>query len=136
MAHSEYEGIKTEEIREKRKLHGLDKARPWDIWSDGCEGGESPQQVTMRIDALIAEIKELQAPHMKNRDAKDVILVAHGHLTRAFAKRWLGYELSFPLSLMIQPGGVGVLSYQHHNIEEPALLLGIAFPTQYDSQAS
>ncbi|KAK4556685.1 hypothetical protein LTR86_006256 [Recurvomyces mirabilis] len=37
---SEYEGIKTNEIREKRKAHGLDKERPWDIWTDGCEGGE------------------------------------------------------------------------------------------------
>ena len=59
---------------------------------------------------------------------KDVILVAHGHLTRAFAKRWLGYELSFSLSLMMEPGGVGILSYQHSNIEEPAILLGIGFP--------
>ena len=38
---SEYEGILTHEIREKRKSHGLDKDREWDIWRDGCEGGES-----------------------------------------------------------------------------------------------
>lgn len=37
---SEYEGIKTNEIRAKRKSHGLDKDRAWDIWRDGCEGGE------------------------------------------------------------------------------------------------
>lgn len=37
---SEYEGLKTNEIREKRKSHGLDQDRPWDIWRDGCEGGE------------------------------------------------------------------------------------------------
>lgn len=67
---------------------------------------------------------------MKDDEPKDVILVAHGHLTRAFAKRWLGYDMSFPLSLMMEPGGVGVLSYQHHSIEEPALLLGIGFPLQ------
>ena len=85
-------------------------------------------QVTHRIDALIAQIKHLQAPHMTDSEPKDIILVAHGHLTRAFAKRWLGYELSFPLSLMMEPGGVGVLSYQHHNVEEPALSLGIGFP--------
>ena len=85
-------------------------------------------QVTSRIDALIAQIKQLQGPHMTDSEPKDIILVAHGHLTRAFAKRWLGYELSFPLSLMMEPGGVGVLSYQHHNVEEPALSLGIGFP--------
>jgi probable phosphoglycerate mutase len=69
---------------------------------------------------------------MKDDAPKDVILVAHGHLTRAFAKRWLGYEMDFPLSLMMQPGGVGILSYQHSNIDEPALLLGIGFPKQED----
>ncbi|KAK5114599.1 hypothetical protein LTR85_010176 [Meristemomyces frigidus] len=128
--YGEYEGIKTDEIRAKRKSHDLDKDRAWDIWTDGCEGGESPAEVTARIDSLITKIKELQAPHMKDSEPKDVVLVAHGHLTRAFAKRWLGYELSFPLSLMMEPGGVAVLSYQHHSMDEPALLLGIGFPVQ------
>ena len=67
---------------------------------------------------------------MHDDEPKDIILVAHGHTTRAFAKRWLGYDLSFPLSLMMEPGGVGILSYQHNNVEEPALLLGIGFPLQ------
>lgn len=92
--------------------------------------------MTARIDGLIAKIRALQAPHLTAAAAggpdsgapRDVILVAHGHLTRAFAKRWLGYELDNPLSLMMQPGGVAVLSYQHHSIDEPALLLGIGFP--------
>ncbi|KAL8773455.1 MAG: hypothetical protein Q9209_001558 [Squamulea sp. 1 TL-2023] len=41
----------------------------------------------------------------------DVLIVAHGHILRAFAMRW------------IKPGGVGTLSYEHHNIDEPAILL-------------
>jgi broad specificity phosphatase PhoE len=79
---------------------------------------------------LIAKIREIQAPHMHDSEPKDIILVAHGHTTRAFAKRWLGYDLSFPLNLMMEPGGVGILSYQHNNVEEPALLLGISYPLQ------
>jgi broad specificity phosphatase PhoE len=39
----------------------------------------------------------------------DIVLVAHGHLLRAFVKRWLGYPLEFPLSLMLEPGAIGVL---------------------------
>ncbi|KAK0261226.1 hypothetical protein B0A54_08022 [Friedmanniomyces endolithicus] len=128
--YGEYEGLKPAEIRAKRKAQGLDKDQEWEIWRDGCEGGESPAQVSSRIDSLIKTIRDLQAPHMQDSEPKDVVLVAHGHLTRAFAKRWLGYELSFPLSLMMEPGGVGVLSYQHHNINEPALLLGLGFPSQ------
>lgn len=35
-----YEGMLTRDIRALRKEHGLDTERPWDIWRDGCEGGE------------------------------------------------------------------------------------------------
>ena len=38
--YGEYEGLKTEEIRDRRKQKGLDNDTPWDIWRDGCEGGE------------------------------------------------------------------------------------------------
>ena len=125
---SDYEGLKTAEIRSLRTSRGLDTDREWDIWTDGCENGETSAQVSSRIDSLIEEIKQLQAPHMKDSERKDVVLVAHGHLTRCFAKRWLGYELSFPLSLMMEPGGVAVLSYQHHSVEEPALVIGSGLP--------
>ncbi|KAK3109965.1 hypothetical protein LTR53_016232 [Teratosphaeriaceae sp. CCFEE 6253] len=126
--YGDYEGLKTAEIRAKRKSRGLDRDQEWDIWRDGCEGGETAAEVASRIDTLIKTIRDFQAPHMRDNEPKDIVLVAHGHLTRAFAKRWLGYELSFPLSLMMEPGGVGILSYQHHSIDEPAMLLGIGFP--------
>lgn len=35
-----YEGLLGEEIIARRKEQGLDIERPWDIWNDGCEGGE------------------------------------------------------------------------------------------------
>ena len=35
-----YEGMLTKQIREHRQGQGLDQDRPWDIWRDGCEGGE------------------------------------------------------------------------------------------------
>ena len=35
-----YEGLLTKEIRKARKEKGLDGEREWDIWRDGCEGGE------------------------------------------------------------------------------------------------
>ncbi|KAJ5099071.1 hypothetical protein N7532_006072 [Penicillium argentinense] len=128
--YGQYEGLLTKEIRALRKSHGLDAERPWDIWRDGCEDGESPQQVTERIDDLIAEIRSFQKDSMHGEKPADVVLVAHGHLLRAFTKRWLGYPMEFPLSLMLDPGAVGVLSYQHHNVEEPALMVGYGFPVQ------
>jgi broad specificity phosphatase PhoE len=35
-----YEGLVTKEIRKERKERGLDTETEWDIWRDGCEGGE------------------------------------------------------------------------------------------------
>ncbi|KXL44761.1 hypothetical protein M433DRAFT_68009 [Acidomyces richmondensis BFW] len=130
--YGEYEGLKPCEIRKLRKTRGLDNDRPWDIWRDGCMGGESPDEVTARIDNLIQQVKALQAPHMKDVEPKDIVLVAHGHSTRAFAKRWLGFDLSTQFDLMMEPGGVGVLSYQHGNIDEPALVLGVALPLTHN----
>ncbi|KAJ5713241.1 uncharacterized protein N7483_010422 [Penicillium malachiteum] len=123
-----YEGMITKDIRALRKERGLDTERPWDIWRDGCEEGESAQEVTARIDSLIAEIRGIQKDSMNGEGSADVVLVSHGHFLRAFTKRWLGYPMEFPLALMLDPGAVGVLSYQHHNIGEPAMLVGYGFP--------
>lgn len=38
--YGDYEGLVTKEIRARRKEKGLDKVKPWDIWADGCDGGE------------------------------------------------------------------------------------------------
>ena len=38
--YGDYEGLKVDEIRELRWTRGLDRERKWDIWRDGCEGGE------------------------------------------------------------------------------------------------
>jgi probable phosphoglycerate mutase len=38
--YGEYEGLLTKEICARRVERGLDTVRAWDIWRDGCEGGE------------------------------------------------------------------------------------------------
>ena len=38
--YGDYEGLKTGEIKELRKERGLDRESEWNIWRDGCEGGE------------------------------------------------------------------------------------------------
>ena len=38
--YGEYEGVRPKEVRLRRKERGLDGEREWDIWRDGCEGGE------------------------------------------------------------------------------------------------
>lgn len=122
-----YEGLFTSEIRALRKSEGLDTARPWDIWRDGTPE-ESPESITERLTSLIDEIVGLQAEAMKAGTKGDVVVVAHGHILRAFVKLWLGLELGSTLNLMLDPGGVCGLSYSHGKVEERAVLVGMSYP--------
>jgi probable phosphoglycerate mutase len=54
--YGDYEGRVTKEIKEDRKKRGL--GDEWDIWRDGCEGGESPEDVTKRLDKVIEDLRE------------------------------------------------------------------------------
>lgn len=124
-----YEGITSAEIKAQRERDGL---QPWDIWRDGCPGGESPDQVTERLDRLINEIREKYHSPVIGKpkgsgQAGDVLLVAHGHILRAFAMRWVKKTLQDGPTLLLEAGGVGTLSYEHHKIDEPAILLGGSF---------
>ncbi|CAG8971114.1 hypothetical protein HYALB_00008591 [Hymenoscyphus albidus] len=127
--YGDYEGITSPEIRELRKKQGLGE---WDIWRGGCPGGESPEQITTRLDRLISTIREkYHSPcigkPLSDKPAGDVLLVAHGHILRAFAMRWVGSTLQDGPSFLLEAGGVGTLSYEHKNIHEPAILLGGSF---------
>jgi sedoheptulose-bisphosphatase len=124
-----YEGLLTAQIKAARKERGLDKERPWNIWVDGCEDGESAAEVSSRLDSIISKIREIQGPYMHGEKTVDIVLIAHGHILRAFAKRWIGYDLGMRLPMMLEPGAVGVLSYEHHKVDEPALFLGVNMGT-------
>ncbi|KAL8354570.1 hypothetical protein RB601_004124 [Gaeumannomyces tritici] len=124
--YGDYEGITSPNIRAMRKEQGIEGY--WDIWKDGCPGGESPEDITTRLDRLIADIRaRFHGPAMEAGQRGDVLIVAHGHILRAFAMRWAGKSLQDGPTFLLEAGGVGTLSYEHHNIAEPAILLGGAF---------
>lgn len=152
--YGDYEGVTSKEIQARRKESGEGE---WDIWRDGCPGGEyvflhfllsfcflflililisinrSPQQITDRLDELIADIRSrfhahaIGKPKGSVEQPFDVLVVAHGHILRAFAGRWVGKNIADNPSLILEAGGVGTLSYEHHSLNEPAILLGGAF---------
>ncbi|GMG38727.1 unnamed protein product [Ambrosiozyma monospora] len=122
--YGEYEGLLTADIKR------LDPAgEDWNIWEHGttAAGGEDWKQVTARIDHLIAKIRSVHKVALEKNQPCDVVVIAHGHILRCFAARWVGYPINTNPKYMLDAGGVGVLSYQHHNIEEPALYLAGAF---------
>ncbi|PUU74309.1 histidine phosphatase superfamily [Tuber borchii] len=137
--YGDYEGLTSPEIREHRRTNGLVGDRPWDIWRDGCVGGESPEDVERRCDALIKTIREQwHGPAMHDGNVPgDVVCVAHGHLLRAFAMRWVGKSISnSTVPLILEAGGVGILSYEHHSIDKPAILLGGSFVVKAENHKS
>jgi len=67
----------------------------------------SPQQVMDRLDKLITDIRiRFHKPAMSaDKDAApcaDILLVAHGHILRAFAMRWIGRQLTDGVSLLLE----------------------------------
>jgi broad specificity phosphatase PhoE len=85
------------------------------------------------LDKIIEKIKKIQGPYMYGEKPVDIVIIAHGHILRAFAKRWIDFELGMRLPMMLEPGAVGVLSYEHHRVDEPALLLGVNMASNGDA---
>jgi broad specificity phosphatase PhoE len=94
--YGDYEGLTTAQIMVKRP--------DWDLWRDGCAGGESPQEVSARVDRVIARAQAAGG---------DVIMFAHGHVLRALAARWLGESIGFGERLVLSPATVSRLGTEH-----------------------
>ncbi|AVT38068.1 histidine phosphatase family protein [Plantactinospora sp. BB1] len=96
--YGEYEGLTSDEIRQKRP--------DWLLWTDGCPGGESPEQVGDRLDRVLARATALL-------DTGDVALVAHGHSLRVAGARWIGLPPSGGGRLRLDTATVSALGYEH-----------------------
>jgi probable phosphoglycerate mutase len=92
--YGDYEGLTTPEIRERRP--------DWDLWRDGCPGGEDAAAVGARVDRVLARVPQ----------DGDTILFAHGHVLRVMTARWLGLEAERGALLVLAPGAIGVLGYE------------------------
>ncbi|GAB3978609.1 histidine phosphatase family protein [Plantactinospora veratri] len=96
--YGEYEGLTSDEIRQKRP--------DWLLWTDGCPGGESPEQVGERLDRVLARATALL-------DTGDVALVAHGHSLRVAGARWIELPPSGGGRLRLDTATVSALGYEH-----------------------
>jgi len=90
------------------------KERPdWQLFRDGCPGGESPQQVAARADRVVARVRAV---------AGDVLLFSSGHFLRVLAVRWIGIETINARSLMLGTASLSALSYEN-SLSHPAISL-------------
>ncbi|MFR9777503.1 histidine phosphatase family protein [Micromonospora sp. MS34] len=96
--YGEYEGRTTADILEDRPH--------WNIWTDGCPGGESPAQVGERLDRVLARIAPLL-------DRGSIALVGHAHSLRVLGARWIGLPPSAGGLLRLDTATVSVLGHEH-----------------------
>jgi broad specificity phosphatase PhoE len=93
--YGDFEGLTTGEIRERKPA--------WDLWRDGCPGGESPIDVGVRADEVLDGLRATGG---------DVVVFAHGHFLRVLAARWLELPVSAGARLALDPGSLGVLGHE------------------------
>lgn len=96
--YGEYEGITTAEIRQNRP--------GWSLWTDGCPGGESPEQVGARLDRVLARART----HL---DRGDVALIGHGHSLRVCGARWIGLPPRDGGLLKLDTATLSTLGFEH-----------------------
>ncbi|WP_037608401.1 histidine phosphatase family protein [Streptacidiphilus rugosus] len=94
--YGDYEGLSTAQIHQQRP--------DWQLWRDGCPGGESLDAVSARADRVVAWAVAGTA---------DKLVFAHGHILCAVAARWLGQDVSFAGQLRLGPASLSVLGWYH-----------------------
>jgi broad specificity phosphatase PhoE len=99
-----YEGKLTSEI--------LEIKAGWELFRDGCPGGESPQDVAQRADHFISRVLD---------DAGDSLAFSSGHIIRMIAARWLGLPPSAGRFFYCRPASIGVLGFEHNCKGEPII---------------
>ncbi len=73
--YGDYEGLRTAEIHAKRP--------GWELFRDGCPGGESADDVGARADRVVDRVRAVR---------QDVLIFSSGHFLRVLVARWLGLE--------------------------------------------
>jgi broad specificity phosphatase PhoE len=101
--YGEYEGLTSAEIHAKRP--------DWNLFRDGCPGGETIDQISARADRVVPKLRALHG---------DVLLFSSGHFLRVFCARWLGLEPAAGRYFLLGTASLSALSYEH-NESEPAI---------------
>ena len=101
--YGEYEGLTTAEIRVSRP--------GWDLFRDGCPGGETAEGAAARARALLDGLADADGR---------VMLFSHGHQLRILTACYLGLPPDAARHLFLGTASLSVLGIEH---EWPAILL-------------
>jgi probable phosphoglycerate mutase len=104
--YGEYEGRTGAQIRAERP--------GWQLFRDGCPGGESPQEVAARADRVVSRVRAVR---------NDVLLFSSGHFIRVLACRWIDIEPTITArSFMLSTASLSALGYEN-DLSRPAIRL-------------
>ncbi len=93
--YGEYEGLTTRQIHERRP--------DWNLWRDGCPGGERAADVGARADRVIAELLTVEGA---------VAVFSHGHMLRVLGARWIDLDPAEGARLGLSAAAISVLGYE------------------------
>jgi len=94
--YSEYEGLRTAEIQAKRP--------GWQLFRDGCPGGESAGDVGARADRVVDRVRAVK---------QNVLIFSSAHFLRVLAARWLGLKPQAGKYFLLSTASLSALSYEH-----------------------
>jgi broad specificity phosphatase PhoE len=104
--YGQYEGRTSAQIRAEHP--------GWQLFRDGCPGGESPQEAAARADRVVNRVRAVRG---------DVLLFTSGHFIRVLACRWIGIEPTVSArSFMLSTASLSALGYEH-DLSRPVIRL-------------
>jgi len=104
--YGDYEGRRSVEIHAERP--------DWQLFRDGCPGGESPQEVAARADSVVDLVRTVSG---------NVLLFSSGHFLRMLAVRWSRVEpVVNAKAFMLDTASLSALGYEK-NLAQPVLRL-------------
>jgi len=103
--YGDYEGRRSVEIHAERP--------GWDLFRDGCPGGESADDVGARADRVVRRVRATTG---------DVLIFSSGHFLRVFAARWLGLAPAAGRYFLLSTASLSAVGYEH-DTSEPAIRL-------------
>jgi len=103
--YGQYEGRRTSEIRAERP--------DWELFRDGCPGGESPAEVGARADRVVSRLRAVSG---------NTLVFSSGHFLRVLAARWLGLEPAGGRYFLLSTASLSALGYEH-SLCQPVICL-------------
>lgn len=94
---------------EGHTLAQIHRQRPqWELFRDGCPGGESVPQISARADRVVSHLRSLQG---------NVLIFSSGHILRVLTARWIEAPAALGRRLVLDPAAICILGYDHGGLD-------------------